>query len=263
MYTSSLLIKRWLNFGWLSFKQTKIISILFSSFFCIIAALLYGLLLSIDADLVIFLFIAGFFIVAPILIIGFQQVAGLLIKQQKPTFKDLILIKGRKSRSIWFLIFILCLCYFIWITDALVIYGLYFGIEPLPIDHDFITDPELRESLLWFLLYSGLIGWVTAVIGFLLGVFSIPLIIHQQLGFVDAISISVQTVFQHKWLMLKWALTLVMITSLTLVIALPLLVVVFPVLGYASYAVYVDILVDKTILRNELQSSSTIDFNDD
>jgi hypothetical protein len=45
--------------------------------------------------------------------------------------------------------------------------------------------------------------------------------------------------------MLKWALTLVMITSLTLVIALPLLIIVFPVLGYASYAVYVDLLVNK------------------
>lgn len=245
MNPSPLSIKRWLTFGWLSFKQTKTISILFSSFFCVIAAVLYGLLLSIDADLVIFPFIAGFFIVAPILITGFQQVAGLLANRRKPSFKDLILIKGKQTRGLWFLIFILCLCYFIWITDALVIYGLYLGIEPLPLDHAFITDPSLRESLLWFLLYSGLIGWVTAVIGFLLGVFSIPLIIHQELGFVDAVSISVKTVLQHKWLMLKWALTLVMITSLTLVIALPLLVVVFPVLGYASYAVYVDILVNK------------------
>jgi len=245
MKPSSLSIKRWLTFGWLNFKQTKTISILFSSFFCVIAALLYGLLLSIDADLVIFPFIAGFFIVAPILIIGFQQVAGLLANQQKPTFKDLILIKGKQTKGIWFLIFILCLCYFIWITDALVIYGLYFGIEPLPLDHAFITDPKLRESLLWFLLYSGLIGWITAVIGFLLGVFSIPLIIHQQLNFVDAVSISVRTVLQNKWLMLKWALTLVMITSLTLVVALPLLILVFPVLGYASYAVYVDLLVNK------------------
>jgi uncharacterized membrane protein len=240
-----LSISRWLAFGWSSFMKTKTISMLFSSFFCLIAGLLYWLLLRIDADLVIFPFIAGFFIVAPILIIGFQQVAGILERQQTPKFKDLIAIKGQQNKGIWFLIFILSLCYFIWITDALVIYGLYFGIEPLPLDHVFITDPNLRESLLWFLLYSGLIGWITAVIGFLLGVFSIPLIIHQQLNFVEAVNISVKTVFQHKWLMVKWALTLVMIMSFTLVLALPLLIVVFPVLGYASYAVYADLLVNK------------------
>jgi len=236
-------IKNWLAFGWLSFLKTKTISVLFSSFFCVVAALLYWLLLRVDADLIIFPFIAGFFIVAPILIIGFQQVASILEKKHTPKFKDLIAFNSPKDKGLWFLIFILSLCYFIWITDALVIYGLYFGIEPLPLDQAFITEPALRESLFWFLLYSGLIGWITAVIGFLLGVFSVPLIIHQQLNFVDAVSISVRTVFQHKWLMLKWALTLVTITSLTLVVALPLLIIVFPVLGYASYAVYVDILV--------------------
>jgi len=81
---------------------------LFSRFFCVIVALLYGSLLNIDSDLVIFPFIVGFFIVAPILIIGFQQVAGLLTKQQNLTFKDLILIRRRKGNSICFLIFILC-----------------------------------------------------------------------------------------------------------------------------------------------------------
>lgn len=244
-------IKNWLAFGWSSFMKTKTISSLFSSFFCIVAGLLYFLLLRIDADLVIFPFVAGFFIVAPILIIGFQQVAGLLEQGQTPTFKDLIAFNNQQSKGIWFLIFILSLCYFIWITDALVIYGLYFGIEPLPLDNAFITDPNLRESLLWFLLYSGLIGWITAVIGFLLGVFSIPLIIHQQLNFVEAVNISVKTVFTHKWLMFKWAMTLVMITSLTLVVALPLLIVVFPVLGYASYAVYADILLKKQDLVDD------------
>ncbi|MBA6375679.1 hypothetical protein H4J64_10720, partial [Colwellia sp. BRX8-2] len=104
-------IKKWLAFGWSSFIKTKTISIVFSSFFCIIAGLLYWLLLRIGADLVIFPFIAGFFIVAPILIIGFQQVAGLLEKNKIPTFKDLIAIKGQKNKGIWFLIFILSLCY--------------------------------------------------------------------------------------------------------------------------------------------------------
>jgi uncharacterized membrane protein len=78
MGKSNQSIKNWLAFGWSSFMETKKISILFSSFFCVIAGLLYWLLLRIDADLIIFPFIAGFFIVAPILIIGFQQVAAIL-----------------------------------------------------------------------------------------------------------------------------------------------------------------------------------------
>lgn len=234
----TFLVRHWLAFGWQSFMQTKWISILFSSVFCLVGGLLYWLLLRIDADLIIFPFIAGFFLVAPILIIGFQQVAGMLEQNLKPQFSDLILMKANHDKGIWFLIFILCTCYFIWITDALVIYGLYFGVEPLPLDTVFFTDPNLRDALFLYLFYSGLMGLVTAVIGFLLGVFSIPLMIHQQLNFVVAINLSVKTVFAHKWLMTKWAITLVTIMTVTLVLALPLLVVVFPVLGYASYAVY-------------------------
>lgn len=231
-------VMSWLAFGWHAFSETKTISILFSSFFCLIGLVLYWALLGVDAALAIMPFVAGFFLIAPLLIIGFQQ-AGALIKQNKqPSFSDLIRIKGEKRSGIWFLVFILCLCYFIWITDALVIYGLYFGIEPIPLDDKFFTDPAMRDALLSYLMHSGLVGIVMAIIGFLLGVFSIPLIIHQQMNFVAAVNLSVKTVFQHKWLMLKWAATLVTIMALTLVIALPLLVVVLPILGYASYAVY-------------------------
>jgi uncharacterized membrane protein len=60
--------------------KTKAIGVLFSSFFCVVTALLYWLLFRVDADLIIFPFIADYFIVAPILIIGFQQVAGILAK---------------------------------------------------------------------------------------------------------------------------------------------------------------------------------------
>ena len=235
-------VRQWLSFGWRSFILTKWISILFSSIFCIIGGLLYWLLLKVDAYLIIFPFIAGFFLVAPILIIGFQQVADLLQKKIKPRFRDLIVIKSKHNKGIWFLIFILCICYFIWITDALIIYGLYFGMEPLPLSDNFFTDPDLKDALLSYLLYSGLMGFVTAVIGFLIGVFSIPLMIHQQFNFVAAINLSVKTVFLNKWIMTKWAMTLVAITVLTLVLFLPLLVIVFPVLGYASYAVYDDLL---------------------
>ncbi|TPH18632.1 DUF2189 domain-containing protein [Litorilituus lipolyticus] len=235
-------IKQWLHFGWRSFLASKTISILFSSLFCLIGGILYWLLLNVDAALVIIPFIAGFFLIAPLLIIGFQQAAAVLQQGKKPAFSDLIKIKGENNQGIWFLVFILCLCYFIWITDALVIYGLYFGVEPIPLNESFFTNPELRDSIISYLFHSGLVGIVMAIIGFSLGVFAIPLIIHQQMGFVNAVTFGVKKVFSHKWLMLKWACTLVSIMAFTLIVALPLLVIVLPILGYASYAVYAQII---------------------
>ncbi len=238
-------VYRWLSFGWQMFKQTKLISMLFSLIFCVVALVLYGIFMVLDASLIIYPFIAGFFLVAPILIIGYQRVADKIYHGQAVRFSDLYRNRTEhKNRGIWFLVFILCFCYFIWLTDALVIYGLYFGIEPLALNSELFTDPSLRNSLFLYLLYSGLMGFVTAVIGFLLGVFAIPLMIHQNVDFVAAVHVSIKKVLEHKWLMAKWACSLVLITSFTLVVALPLLLLVFPVLAYASYAVYLDLIVE-------------------
>ncbi|WP_440874098.1 DUF2189 domain-containing protein [Thalassotalea sp. PLHSN55] len=254
--SGSVSVRSWLKFGWQMFTATKAMSMLFSLAFCVFAVVLYALFVKLDAELILYPFIAGFFLVAPLLIIGYQRVAAKIYHGQPVTFSDLYKNKTHHSnRGIWFLVFILCFCYFIWLTDALVIYGLYFGIEPLAFDSKLITDETLRESLFLYIFYSGLMGLVTAIIGFLLGVFAIPLIIHQNVDFVAAIHISIKTVMANKWLMTKWASTLVILTSLTLVVAVPLLVIVLPVLGYASYAVYHDLIVKVQVRENQAQEN--------
>lgn len=239
----SYYIKRWFAFGWRSFKQTAMPSCLFSSIFLAIAIALFVSLHLLNADLVIYPFVAGFFLVAPLLIIGFQRVGHKLKTGKTPTLKDFFINDGERNPGIWFAVFILSFCYFIWITDALVIYGLYFGLEPIPATEQVFTDPVYRGKLFDYLFYSALMGLVTAIIGFLLGVFSIPLMVHEQTQFVEAVHISLKTVMKHKMLMAVWASLLVIITTFTLVLALPFLIVVFPVLGFASYAVYDDLIV--------------------
>ena len=214
----------------------------FSSVFVVIAVLAYWLLLEQDLGLVLYPFIAGFMVVSPLLVTGFQRVGRLLNEGQQVRFSDLLSGVKESTPGIFFLTFVLCICYLIWVTDAMVIYGLYFGVEAVPLSSELFTDPVLRESLLSYLLFTGIMGFAIALMGFVVGAFSIPLIMHQQKNFVAAVCISVATVWQHKLLMLRWALTLAVLVLITLIIALPLLVVVLPVTAYASYAAYVDLL---------------------
>lgn len=245
-HSSIAYIKRWLGFGWQAFKQTYMQSMAFSSIFMLIGLVTYFFLHQLNADLIIYPFIAGFFIVAPLLIIGFQRVGHKIAQAEGNkldiSLKDYFSARGNKNSGIWFAVFILSFCYFIWITDALVIYGLYFGIEPLPLTEKLFTDPNLRSALLSYLFYSALMGLVTAIIGFLLGVISIPAMLHNGVNFVDAIHLSIRIVLENKLLMALWASVLVMITTVTLVLALPLLIIILPVLGFASYAVYRDLV---------------------
>jgi uncharacterized membrane protein len=235
-------VKGWLSRGWQDFRRTWVISVMFSSIFLLISLVAYWQLLQLDLGLVLYPFIAGFMVVAPLLVTGFQRVGRMLHEGKQPGFIDLLKGVRETTPGIFFLTFVLCICYLIWVTDAVVIYGMYFGVKAVPINAELLSDPVLRESLVSYLLFTGLMGFVIAQMGFMVGAFSIPLIMHQKMNFVDAVFSSVATVWRHKLLMFRWALSLALLMLTTLILALPLLVVVLPVTAYASYAAYVDLL---------------------
>ncbi len=232
----------WLSRGWQDFVRTWQISLGFSLILLLISAIAYWQLLKLDLGLILYPFISGFMVLAPLLVTGFQKVGRTLHDGGTPRFIDLLTGIKECTPGIFFMTFILCVCYLIWVTDAMVIYGMYFGVTAIPLNSELLTDPGLRESLFSYLMLTGSMGFVIALMGFMVGAFSIPLIMHQRMTFVAAVFISVATVWNNKLLMLRWALSLVLIMFVTLVLALPLLVVVIPVTAYASYEAYVDLL---------------------
>lgn len=215
---------------------------LFSSVFVFIGAAIYWALTQYDLGLITYPFLSGFLILAPVLATGFQRVARMLNHGQSPRFRDLVLGIAEGTPGIWFLILILLVCYVIWVTDAIVIYGMFFGVKAIPVNLELLTDVTLRHQLFSYLAFASTVGFVLAFMGFAVSVFSIPLILHQHKSFVSAVHTSVSVVFRNKLLLLRWALTLAILVMTTLLVALPLLVIVLPVTGYASYAAYAEML---------------------
>lgn len=241
---AALSVRRWLAAGWRDYRATAAISSGFSLIFVLAGAAAAWALLRLDLGLLLLPLFGGFMIVAPILVTGYQRAARLLRQGSPPRFTDLLLGISEGTPGIWFLTFLLGLGYLIWITDALIIYGIYFGQRTVPLDVTLFDDATLHRPLFAYLFYGGLLGLGMAAMGFAVAAFSIPLILHRHLGFVAAVSRSVAAVFRHPLLMLRWALTLAAATLLTLLIALPLLLVVLPVLAYASYAAYTALFPD-------------------
>jgi uncharacterized membrane protein len=235
-------VSAWLSLGWHYFLACKWQSMAFSSLFVFIGMLFYWLLISWGYGLILFPFFIGFLIVGPVLIVGYQNVGAKIHQGRRPKMKDFFLAIKSGSSGVWLLVFLLSFCYFIWLTDAIAVYSLYFGVEGITLDERLFTDPKLRSSLFYYLLYSSMAAFIFAVVGFVLGAFSIPLMLHQQLSFVPAIVLSVKTVKVNLLLSLKWALTLMLIMILTMLICLPLLIIALPVTAYASYVAYLSLL---------------------
>ncbi len=235
-------VKRWLAQGWSDFNATRGISVGFCSIFVVFGLLLFLLLNHYQLNLAIYPLLTGFMLVAPLLVSGFQRAARLLRQGRQPRFADLLLGITEATPGIWFLTFILLLCYLIWVTDAFIIYAIYFGFTVVPIDSQLLNDPQMQSLLFSYLFWSGLMGLLIALIGFSVGAFSIPLILHRKTPFVEAVQTSAVTVFRHPAVMLRWALTLSIGVLLTLAVAIPLLVIVLPVFAYASHAAFVEVL---------------------
>lgn len=233
-------IARWLRQGACDFLATWTISIGFSAIFVLIGLAAFTVLYRLDQALVIYPLLTGFVLVAPILLTGFQRVACRLRRAETVGFADLLRGIAEATPGIWFLSFFLVLCYLIWVTDALILYGIYFGFQLIPLDAGLLEDGALRQQLFTYLMFSALMGLGMALIGFAVAAFSIPLIMHRRLPFVSAVHQSVVTVLRNPGLMLRWALTLAGLMFLALGLLLPLLVVL-PVLAFASHAAYAEL----------------------
>lgn len=128
--------------------------------------------------------------------------------------------------------------FLIWLTDAGVVYGLYFGITPdmgLP---QFIAGLAGEGQTLPFLFFSGLVWLVLALIIFATSAFAVPLLFYRKANLAGAVSASVRAVFSSFPAMLAWGVLLSAAMSAAMLILLPLFPLVFPVLAYASRQAY-------------------------
>ncbi len=234
-------IRHWLGHGWRDFRATQWVSMAFSGIFVLVGMAFVWLMNASGYVLLVYPFVTGFLVVAPILLTGYQRAGRLLSAGQRPRFKDLALGVTEATPGIWFLTFTLCVCYLIWVTDALVIYGIYFDFRLEALDASVFADAAARKSLLIYVGFSGAMGLFIAVMSFMVTVFSVPLIMHHKMNFVAAVHSSVVTAWRHFGLMMRWGLTISLLVMLTMVLAMPLLVVVLPVVAYASYAAFDEI----------------------
>lgn len=82
------------------------------------------------------------------------------------------------------------------------------------------------------------IGGVMAVLSFAISVIAVPLILDQNASTGDAVRGSLQAVARHPVACAEWALLIVLLTAVGIATALLGLIVIYPVLGHASWHAY-------------------------
>lgn len=83
-----------------------------------------------------------------------------------------------------------------------------------------------------------IIGGVLAVLSFAVSVITVPAILDRDMGASEAIRTSLRAVARHPLACAEWALIIVLLTAIGIATALVGLVVIYPVLGHASWHAY-------------------------
>ena len=231
-------IKAWLHHGWHMFRRHQAASMAYAGIFALIGtALLAGAVL-LELAPMAYPLAGGFMLVGPAILAGFFHVASLQARQQPVHFSAFFAGFRHSPAALWVISLVCAFLFLVWVTDAAIVYSLYFGSVPVLSSLELFAGLGGGGRLMSFALFCSLTGAVLAFMIFAISAFAVPLIFDRKLGLAQAVSASVKAVFGNFAVMLAWGIVLTAGVAGSILLFMPLFVVVFPLLAYASERAY-------------------------
>ncbi len=227
----------WLAKGWRDFLsapiQCLIYGILLTGASAAIATLLYlgGALNS------ILILLGGFLLLGPVIGMGLYEAGRQLELGQTPSVRSMVLVKSALRPDLAYLGLALFLIYEFWVGIAHIVYGLSTS-RLYKTPQEFLTFMFTDPSGQMMAGIGTLIGGAIAFLAFTLVVVSAPMLLDRKTDVFIATVTSVRAVLSNKAAMLVWAMLIVCLIGLGIATAFIGLIVIFPVIGLASWHAY-------------------------
>jgi len=234
-------IKSWLGHGWQMFHQTRNASMAYAGIFAMIGMVLLAGVVILDIAPMAFPLAGGFMLIGPAVLVGFFNAARLQAKERPARLADFFGGFRHSPPALWVLSMVCMFLFLIWLTDAAIVYSLYFGTVPVLSALEFFSSFGSGGKWLSFLLFSSFTGAVLAFLIFAVSAFAVPLIHSRRMELANAVGTSVHAVFGNFGVMMAWGIVLTLGVAGSILLFMPLFVVVFPVLAFASEQAYRDV----------------------
>jgi uncharacterized membrane protein len=228
-------VSTWLLAGWRDFRAAPLCSLVYGVLFT--AAMLAILLLSLKRPWFSLSFFSGLLLLGPFLAAGTYVASRQMETGEKVSISAALRLLRKRSGGLALIALLLLLLQAAWIRLAALLIAFQSNTPEL-------TIASLRELLATspngFLLIINFvaIGFVFASLVFVFTAVAIPLIVDRGTSPINAMLVSANAVRANRDTMLMWAAIIVLLTLAGMVTAFIPMVVIFPVLGYATWHSY-------------------------
>jgi uncharacterized membrane protein len=228
----------WLAAGWRDLWHNPLPSLVYGLLVLLISIGIIWGLFAFQLDYILFPAIAGFMVVGPLVAIGLYQKSRDLEEGRPVSLSRMIFVRAASGAQVWYTGAILCLLMLVWMRAAVIIYALFFGLRPFPGLHHIIPmlvgTPEG-----WGLLVVGTaVGGLFAAFSFAISTFAIPMLLAEKTDAFTAMGTSISLVWNNLAVMLAWGAIVLALVLVSFATALLGLVVIFPLLGHATWHSY-------------------------
>lgn len=232
----------WLGRGWKDLCAVPSVSLAYGAFFSVTAWMILIVLGRLEAMSLVPVLGAGFLLIAPVLAAGLYEISRRLEKREPVTLRAVFDACAPAVGRVAFFGIALFFAFFLWVVLAFVLLSLSLGGAALP-------DPsELVQSLLFTnaglgLLFAGtLIGGMIALMVFSISSVAVPLLLTEDIDPATAMATSVRATILNSGAMLLWAALIAGLMVLGLATLFAGLVVIFPLLGHATWHAFRDLV---------------------
>lgn len=232
----------WLTKGWSDLRRAPAVSLAYGAVFALAGWLVTAGMWSLGWIYAVLPLASGFLLVGPILAVGLYEVSRRLAAGEPVGFDAVLAAFKANGSQIALMGVALLLFLFAWIRLAVLIFMLFFGIEPPNLDR-LVDEAFFSADSLPFLIFGNTVGAVLAGLVFAISAVSIPLLLDRpQANVVDAITTSVAAVFANVKVMLFWAALIVLFIGAGLATLYVGLIVTLPLIGHATWHAYKDLI---------------------
>ncbi|HEX6001327.1 MAG TPA: DUF2189 domain-containing protein [Hyphomicrobiaceae bacterium] len=228
----------WLRAGWRDFATRPGLSLVYGVLVYAISLLIVGGLVRFGHDYILFPALSGFLVVGPLIATGLYEKSRRLANGLPVGLADMISVKAASNGQILFVGILLCGVLLAWMRAAVLLYAIFFGLLPFP-GLDDIVGILIHTPRGWALLVVGsLVGGLFAAFSLSVSVFAIPMLHAERTDAFTAMGQSMALVWNNRPVMLTWGAIVTGLSILSMATGLLGLIIIFPVLGHATWHAY-------------------------